>query len=339
MIDPARERLEWAMAQLADCRLCPRQCRVNRLAGDVGWCGAAAEPRFYAEFVHYGEEAELVPSHAVFLTGCNMRCAFCHTADERRTRPSEVLTPERLEAIVRHARANGARNLNILGGEPMVNLPGLLALLAAAADLPPVVWNTNLYCTREALSMVDGVADVYLADLKFGNADCARATAMAEDYWDVVRARLVELYRRRPETILLRHLVLPGHVECCTRPALEWAAAALRGVRVSLRLDYLVMPAARSDPRLGRFLSAAECESAAEFARTLGLRLVPQAARIDPVVCRAAGGIDPAIAAAPTMDVEFVISPEGKLFVRHPTREAVALARRVSGAHEPLEAQ
>jgi len=320
--EAARAALDRAGRHLVECRLCPRDCGADRSSGQLGWCGAGAQARCFLDFVHYGEEAGLAPSHVVYLTGCNLKCLFCHTAEERKTRPARLLTPAGLAELVARGRDQGARNLNILGGEPTVNLPALLELFAAVEDLPPLVWNTNLYATAEALAMVEGLVDTYLPDLKFGNAACAERLAGAGDYWDVVRVRLLELPRART---IVRHLALPGHFDCCTRPALQWLARELPGARVSLRLDYLVMPAARADPRLGRFLSADEARQALDFAGSLGLNLVAQTPPAEPPGDGPASGIE----------VEMVISPEGGIYLRHPTREAAALARGLKGGPEP----
>lgn len=320
----AARSLDWAEAQSAECRLCPRDCRADRRAGELGRCGAGPDAAFYMDYVHYGEEAELVPSHTVYLTGCNLRCVFCHTAEERRTRPARRLTPAALGELVERGRAQGARNLNLLGGEPTVNLPALLRLLAAVRDVPPVVWNTNLYATGEALARLEGLVEVWLADLKFGSAACGERLAGAADYWDVARARLGELDAART---IVRHLVLPGHLDCCTRPVLEWLAAELPNVRVSLKLDYLVMPAARADADIGRFLTREEARRAGELAGSLGLRLVPQAE-----IRAGEGGPDTS-----EVEMEVVISPEGAVYLRHPTGEAAALARGLRAGPAPPE--
>ena len=150
----ARSRLDWAQAQLAECRLCPRDCRVDRTSGETGWCGADDRAQVFMEFVHYGEEAPLAPSHTFYLTGCNLRCVFCHTAPDRQGR-GQALTGERLRALVERGRREGARNVNFLGGEPTVSLPALLRLFAEVRDLPPLVWNSNLYCTADALAALE----------------------------------------------------------------------------------------------------------------------------------------------------------------------------------------
>ena len=325
----ARRQLDWATEQLANCRLCPHRCGVNRRRGKRGRCGAGTGVAYFQEFVNFSEEPELSPSHALLLTGCNLRCTFCHTA-ERLHDPAPVrrLTVAGLRRLAARGRAEGARNLNLYGGEPFVNLPGLLALVAdsAEADLPPLVWNTNLYCAAEALAVLKGIPAVWLADFKFGNNRCAEKIAGAPAYWDVLRERLRELYRREPGKLLLRHLVLPGHVTCCTEPVLRWVAANLPGVRVSLRTAYLVMPAARGEPDLGRFLTPAEVAQARRLAAELGLELVPGADSA------------PQAAAAPAaadrgsvLEAEFVLSPRGEIYLRNAPREMMRLARELAG--------
>ncbi|MCX7934808.1 MAG: radical SAM protein [Planctomycetota bacterium] len=309
--------LAWAERMDTECRLCPRACGVNRAAGERGWCGAGRDACFFLEFVHWGEEPEIAPSHTIYLMGCNLRCRFCHTAEDRRRLAAVPLTPEKLRALAAAGQAQGARNLNFLGGEPTVNLPALLRLLTAAGEMPAVVWNTNLYCAAETLAAADSIVDIYLPDFKFGNNACSQAIAEAADYWDVARDRLRELYARAKERIILRHLVLPGHVACCTRPVLEFLAQAAPAVRLSLKLDYLVMPASRGDARLGRFLSDAERDEARRLASDLGLRTAAAAS---------AAAVAPPAAPAPDRDFEIVISPRGELYMRVPTAQAARLA-------------
>jgi len=325
---PENLNLDWARGQLEDCRLCPRQCRVNRLQNETGWCKAAANVTCFMEYVGYGEEPELTPSHTLFLTHCSMDCIWCQTADEQATSPHVRLTPQSLQRIVARGISEGARNLNLLGGEPVVNLPGLLLLFAELDELPPIVWNSNSYCCADALEVLDGLVSVYAMDLKTSSSECAAKLTKTPDYPEVAKARLVELYHRCPERILLRHLVLPGHFACCTRPSLEWIAAALPGVRVSLQ-DYVVMPRARPDASLGHFLSAEEFARAKGLAGELGIPLVerlPGQATAPAMAVQQQLDLGKPINGEKTIDIELILSPEGKLFLRHPNRPAAALA-------------
>ena len=320
--------MAWAADQLRSCSLCPRQCRVDRRSGEVGWCGAGASPRCFLEFVNFSEEPELTPSHAVCLTGCNLGCVFCHTIDRHRDPEAPLLRAADLAAIIRHGRQEGARNLNLYGGEPLVSLPGLLSVLAAVPDLPFLVWNTNLYCEADTLAALNGIPDLLLVDLKFGNNGCAAALADAAGYWDILRARLTEAVAGALSPILVRHLVLPGHVHCCTRPGLEWLAAEVPALRVSLHTDYLVMPAARAYARLGRFLRPSEAAQARQLAADLAIDLVDNAAP----PCRAGAGRQRRRPSARSVEAEIVLAPTGQLFLRNAPREVAALVHEVAGS-------
>lgn len=170
-----------------------------------------------------GEEPPLVPSYAVFLAGCSLRCAFCSeaevVADPAVGRAlSTWPTPERLAAV----RGAGARTFQVVGGEPVVNLPAVARFVAARADALadlPLVVNTNLWAEPEALDALAALADLVLADLKFGDDACARRLAGVTPYVGVVLANLAEL-QARGVPLLVRHLAVPGHLECCTRPVL-----------------------------------------------------------------------------------------------------------------------
>ncbi len=138
------------------------------------------------------------------------------------------------------ARQGGARNLHFVGGEPIVNLPAILAFLSAhEVELRglPLVINSNLYAGESALGLLEAVADTVVADLKWGNGACAEAWSMAADYLPVVLAALGRLVGSGVD-VIVRHLLVPGHRDCCTRPVLE-SLHAFPGVSVNLMTAYL----------------------------------------------------------------------------------------------------
>jgi len=265
-------KIEQARDRMRACDLCERRCGVDRMAGETGFCLLGCESYCYRELLHFGEEIELVPSHTVYLSGCNLRCAFCSEAAYVETaRQGLPADPERLAERILARRAEGARNVNFVGGEPTVNLLFILETLARLPERVPVVWNSNMLMTTEVLGILDGVADVYLGDLKFGNNDCAERIAGWHDYCSVVRRNFL-LARTRAD-VIVRHLVMPGHVECCTRPALEWLAGAMPGTRLSLLGAYCPPGRPVGDPHLDRRLDGAELASAQRLAERLGLDL------------------------------------------------------------------
>jgi putative pyruvate formate lyase activating enzyme len=134
------------------CDLCPHHCLVNRNEGKVGYCGVAAETAVHWEGILHGEEIELVPSHEVFLSGCTMRCAFCYSHEHiTRAMSGKKTSPAELAACTTSRRAAGATNLNLVGGEPTVHIANILRALREIEEPIPVVWNSNMYATPQAL--------------------------------------------------------------------------------------------------------------------------------------------------------------------------------------------
>ena len=242
---------------LASCRLCPWDCRVDRRRADFGKhgelggfgkCGLGAEARVYKAFVHRGEERALIPSYTVYLTGCSLRCRFCSEQpiieDPSQGRPLQDW-PSREQLLA--ARAAGARNLHFVGGEPLVNLPGILAFLTQHAETCrgwPLVMNTNLYASPFGRDLLFELADVIVADLKWGNQGCALRLSKAPNYVSVVRENLRWL-AAEGASLIVRHLLIPGHLDCCTRPILQ-AMQAWPTIPLNLMTAYVPFGASRS---------------------------------------------------------------------------------------------
>ena len=269
--DKAAEAADMAQSDLRCCRLCPRDCRVDRIAGERGYCGLDDQTHCFREMLHGAEEEELTPSHQIYFAGCNLRCEFC-TVAEWNERPLAVkaLDLDHVVASVVRRRQQGARNINLLGGEPTVSLPGILRLVSRLPGRTQVVLNSNMYYNVCVDTLLRGFVNVYLADLKCGSRRCAEALLDASDYVDVARRNIRAAGEH--SSLIIRHLLLPGHAECCLKPTLHWIAAEVPEAKVSLRANYVPPAAALSAP-LG-YLDRAEANAAFDYARRLGLRLI-----------------------------------------------------------------
>jgi putative pyruvate formate lyase activating enzyme len=265
------KRAEEARRMMASCALCPRDCRVDRTGGETGFCGLTASARCFREALYYHEESELVPSHMLFLSGCNLRCEFCLVSEwnEAPEEAPEMDLPKMRRRILDRLRA-GARTLNFLGGEPSVSLCGLLDLIAPIRSKLRVVWNSNMYFSEEAARLLDGVVDVYLADFKCGNPTCAKKMLGVGDYLETVQRNL--LFAERTADLIVRHLVLPGHSKCCREPVLRWLKENMPEVKLSLRGEYMPPSEPRKSP--AEFLKEREFQAAFDRARALDLRMV-----------------------------------------------------------------
>jgi putative pyruvate formate lyase activating enzyme len=269
----ARERATVARAALADCRLCAHECGVNRLVGEAGLCHAGAEARFFSAQVEVSDELELIPTFAIALSGCDLRCDFCITGGPSwNSRLGETLRVEALAARARVSLVNGARTIMILGGEPTIHLPAALEIVAALPDDAKLVWKTNAHGSAQARALLDGMFDVWLADYKFGNDDCARRLAKVSNYGRMVQENV--LWANEHSELIVRHLLMPGHVGCCWRPVAEWLAEHLPGAKVNLRSGFWPAWHSARHSELRRTISEVESERAWEIARGCGLNLV-----------------------------------------------------------------
>jgi putative pyruvate formate lyase activating enzyme len=265
-----------AAHHLADCTLCPHRCGPVRVDGR-GVCRVGRTSYVASEMLHMGEEAPLQPAHAIFFSGCTATCTFC-TAARFAFRPTygAAVTAEQLAARIRRRQDEGARSICFIGGDPAPHIPLILATVATlgGARRVPTVLNSNFYLTDAALDLLAPAIDIYLPDLKFGPAvgpeGCGERLGGMPDYWAVVTAniqRVLAAGRR----VIVRHLLMPGHMTCCTEPVLAWLAEQ-PGVEVSLLTQYLAPAHVRGD--LVRPLAQDEIDAARKLARDHGLALV-----------------------------------------------------------------
>jgi putative pyruvate formate lyase activating enzyme len=269
----ARERVRAARASLADCHLCAHHCGVNRLAGEQGLCHAGAEARVFSAQLEVGDELELLPTFAIALSGCDLRCSFCITgAESWNPRAGEVLDPVALAARADMAMRHGARTAMILGGEPTVHLPAALEIVAALPPSLRLIWKTNAHGTALARCWLEGLFDVWLADFKFGNDDCASRLAGVPNYQGTVRENL--LWADEHSELIIRHLLMPHHVDCCWEPIARWLAAEIPSVKVSLKSGFWPAWLSGNHAELRQPLSQTELERARSIARKYDLRLI-----------------------------------------------------------------
>lgn len=265
---------------LRRCALCELRCGADRAAptrGDAPRppCGLTSETWCFKRHVSFAEELELLPSYMVYFGGCNFRCRFCVQAPGCFA-PSagSPVNAEEAASDFRRAVSKGARTINLLGGEPSMHPHTILEIAAAAAasgDEPlPLVLNTNMYMTPEVIELLDGVVSMYVADFKFGGGDCGRRLAGIERYWEVVTRNLL-LVRGRAD-LIVRHLVMPGHLDCCLVPVARWVADQLPDARFTLMTSYLPAWRASAQSDLNRCLTREECQKADQIVAELGLR-------------------------------------------------------------------
>jgi len=212
------------------------------------------------------------------LSGCDLRCAFCITgAESWNPRAGERLSPAAIAHQATHALARGARTVMVLGGEPTIHLPTVLEIVAALPDDARLVWKTNAHGSAGARALLDGLFDVWVADYKFGTDACAERLARVAGYTGVVQENLLWARHQSaaPLELIVRHLLMPGHLDCCWRPVAEWLASNLPGVKINLRSGFWPAWQAARHSELRDAVPAVERDAAFALAAELGLNLVP----------------------------------------------------------------
>ena len=257
---------------LQNCRFCNRQCGANRLTTGLGYCGCGKTMAVSSIFTHMGEEPELVPSGTIFTMGCTMRCRHCQnwTISQWKEDGAEV-KPEELAREVEQLRRSGCRNANLVGGEPTPWLRQWLETFRYVGVNIPVVWNSNSYYSVETTQLLAGFVDVYLLDFKYGPGDCALRISDAPNYWEVCTRNHLEA--KKNGELIIRVLVLPGHLDCCTKPILNWVAENL-GVETRVNIMFQYRPEWRASeiPELRKRLNKTELEKALQLAKDAGLK-------------------------------------------------------------------
>jgi putative pyruvate formate lyase activating enzyme len=280
-------RVAQAFRSLEDCDLCARYCHVNRrrsIRGAVCRTGERAVVHGYGP--HHGEEAPLRGSRGsgtIFFSWCNLRCVFCQNWEISREGRGEACTPGELARMMLVLQAQGCHNINLVSPSHVV--AQILAAVEIAAQrglVLPLVYNTGGYDSIEALRLLDGVIDIYMPDMKYGDAEQARRYSHVRDYVRVNRAAVREMHRQVGDLVLdehglarrgllVRHLVLPDDV-AGTDGVLEFLADQISGnTYLNLMDQYRPCYRAGDYPPLDRPISAGEYRQALRRAHELGL--------------------------------------------------------------------
>jgi len=252
------------------CIACPHRCAD---LNNAPFCGALDVPRCYRHRIEYSEEARIAPSHLFYLSGCNLRCRFC-IGEEQAITPTmgQPLTNSFFAEAVAWGRTQDAKTVQWVGGEPGIYLEYLCQLMEQTSPLPPVVWKSNFYFVPKTFEPLWKYVDTFIADFKFGNEQCAQSLCGADDYVATVQEALLTVYHRNPRSLIVRHLLLPGHFDCCFMPILDWFAKNTPEAMFSLWDGYSPAWQAKNDPMLRSWLDPSDAVKAKEIIRRRGIQ-------------------------------------------------------------------
>jgi len=269
---------------MENCINCPRGCPAGKRL-----CGNENTARVARVQLHYAEEPCISGTNGsgtVFFAGCNMRCVFCQNYKISTARPETYpeYGPESLCGLFFELQKKGAHNINLVTPTPHIKVIREALLLARAGGLPvPVIWNTSAYETVQAIRLMEGLADVYLPDLKYCSAASGLRYSGVSDYWDAASSAVLEMARQTGEAVfngsgliqkglIVRHLILPS-LRKESMELLNWIRENLPDtIYVSLLAQYFPEHRAGDFPEINRRITKFEYDSVLEHFWKIGLR-------------------------------------------------------------------
>lgn len=274
--------------QLTSCECCPRNCKINRLEGQFGFCRVRDGIQISHSGLHFGEEPPISGtkgSGTIFFAGCNLRCVFCQNyqiSQEFQHSHTRMLTTAELAVEMLRLQDAGAHNINFVSPSHMIfQMAEAIQAAKAKGLVIPVVYNTNGYDAVDALRQIRGLVDIYLPDIKYLENGLGRQFSAARDYAEVIPGVLREMLDQvghlemneegiAVRGLLVRHLVLPNCLEN-SRKCLSFLAELSPDTFVSIMSQYSPQYKAYRYPSLNRKLTQAEYDEITEYALDLGL--------------------------------------------------------------------
>lgn len=278
--------MQWSENLLSDCTLCPRQCHVNRLLGQTGYCGQTTLKAARAS-LHMWEEpciSGTAGSGTVFFSGCNLRCIFCQNYHIALGEAGREISTTHLAEIFLSLQEQGANNINLV--TPTHFVPQiLLALQSAKAQglTIPIVYNSSGYESTETLRLLKGYVDIYLPDFKYMDSALSLKYSHAQDYFEKAKEALAEMVRQTgspvfdPATglmkrgVIVRHLLLPGQTKDSKKILRHLHTTYGNQIFISIMNQYTPLPQVKELPELDRRVSPAEYDRVLDFALRIGI--------------------------------------------------------------------
>lgn len=290
-----KKRKDEALARLESCSMCPRECNVNRLKDEKGYCNTGRKIRIASYNSHFGEEAPLVGTNGsgtIFISSCNLLCSFCQNYEISHLNEGYELEPEQTAALMLQLADRGCHNINFV--TPTHVVPQILEALVIAAEnglSVPLVYNSSGYDRKETLELLDGIFDIYMPDFKFWDSAWAERYCEASDYRETAESAIREMHRQAGDLVvddegtavkglLVRHLVMPENISG-TSDVMDFISKEISSdTYVNVMDQYRPCGNAVNDEYIDKRLSAGEFKDAMEAAERAGLKRLDSRERI-----------------------------------------------------------
>jgi putative pyruvate formate lyase activating enzyme len=271
--------------RLKNCNLCPRNCKVNRVKEEVGFCKTKTKAVVSSYFLHFGEEPELVGrggSGTIFFSYCNLGCLYCQNYTISWLGEGREVDAEELAKMMLILQRKGAENINFVTPTHVVFqiIEALCIAIEEGLNLP-LVYNCGGYESVDTLKMIEGVFDIYMPDIKYADNKIAKKFSFAPDYWKVVKEATKEMHRQVNDLViengiakrglLIRHLVLPNRVADSFK-ILDFIKEEISlHTYINIMEQYYPCYRAYEFKELSRRITLDEYQEVVEYARKIGL--------------------------------------------------------------------
>jgi putative pyruvate formate lyase activating enzyme len=284
-----QRRVDVLKEMLQNCVLCPHQCQVDRTKGERGYCKTLDHVVISGADTHFGEEKELVGrygSGTIFFSHCNLACVFCQNYEISYCGEGQEISPIELSKIMLHLQNKKCHNINLVSPGHIVPQIVEAIYMAARSGLNiPIVYNTNGYDLTDTLKLLDGIIDIYLPDIKFGNDSSAQKYLGVKQYYSIAKEAVKEMHRQvgnlamndsdiAYKGLLIRHLVMPENI-AATEEIMRFIAEEISSdTYVNIMAQYYPAHKAYEYRELKRRITKHEFEAAIAVAIKVGLRNV-----------------------------------------------------------------
>lgn len=271
---------------LKKCNLCPRNCGVNRYES-VGFCKASDKIKLAYYSLHQWEEPVISGengSGTVFFSHCNLKCIFCQNKKISTDGYGKEITNERFKSILLELQSKGAHNINLV--TPTHYVPQIVDVLSKIKNkelLIPVVYNTSSYENVETIALLEGIVDIYLADLKYFDDNLGCKYSNCKDYFEVASKAIDAMYEQTgkfeivdglmKKGVIVRILVLPGHVEDSKKIIKYLYTKYKDNIIISIMNQYTPMEVIKKYPNLNRKITDEEYDEIIDYACCLGVEM------------------------------------------------------------------
>lgn len=269
------------------CKLCPRECGVNRNAGQKGFCKVSSELMVARAALHYWEEPCISGengSGAVFFSGCNMHCVYCQNEEISWGEKGKDISPERLAEIFLELEEKGANNINLV--TPTHFIPTIIAAVESAKINGlglPIIYNSSGYEKVDTLKRLEGIVDVYLPDFKYMSKERSEKYSHSKNYAEITKLAIDEMVRQKPKVkigynkmiesgVIVRHLLLPGGLKDSKRILKYLYTKYNDDIFISIMSQYTPLSHVEKYQEICRKVTPREYDQLVKFAIDIGIK-------------------------------------------------------------------